>query len=91
MLSGLIELIREISTPVKLGWLIWIVWCAVQIVWYRRGRAILAQPQRQAPRIDVKAAVPANPDPATVSAASKASKRRRRPAIDTSDAVAGPV
>lgn len=52
MLAAVIDLIRDISTPVKLGWMLWVIWCAAQFEWYRRGRAMPAQ--RQAPRIEVK-------------------------------------
>ena len=113
MLSGVIELIQEISAPVKLGWLLWIIWCVAQVEWYRRGRGIPAP--WQAPRIDVKATVPvdvkatvpadpeatvpddvkatvpADPEAPTASVASKPSRRRRRPAVEASDAVTGPI
>ena len=36
----LIHLIDDISTPVKLGWVGVVVWAAVQVVWYQRGRVL---------------------------------------------------
>ena len=35
-----VHLIDDISLPVRLGWVGVLVWAAVQIVWYRRGRAL---------------------------------------------------
>ena len=35
-----INLINDISTAVKLGWVGVLVWCIVQFMWYQRGRAL---------------------------------------------------
>ena len=107
MLSGVIELFQEISAPIKVGWMLWILWCVAQIVWYQRGRALPAQvpaPRLEArqrpstePRLETPVDVPA-PRQAEVPAAavsasldSRPPRRRRRPAIDASDAMVGPV
>ncbi len=37
-MAEFINVINDISTPVKLGWLAVMVWGVVQFVWYQRGR-----------------------------------------------------
>ena len=83
MLSGVLELMQEISTLVKLGWLIWIVWCGAQIGWYRRGRAIPAP--EPAPRIDPRQRLSVE-----LPLRAPAEAPAKRPAID-SDAMARPI
>jgi hypothetical protein len=39
-MAGLIGLINDISTSVKLAWIGMLVWGAVQFVWYRRARVV---------------------------------------------------
>lgn len=35
-MGGMIDLFQQISTSVKLGWIVCLVWAVVQILWYRR-------------------------------------------------------
>jgi len=42
-MAAFIHLVNDISTPVKLGWAIVLVWSVVQVMWYRRGRSVSAQ------------------------------------------------
>jgi hypothetical protein len=35
-----IQLVNDISTPVKLGWVGVLLWGIVQFMWYQRGRAL---------------------------------------------------
>ncbi len=35
---GIMDLFQQISTSVKLGWIVCLVWAVVQIAWYRRAR-----------------------------------------------------
>ena len=44
-MAELIQLINDISTPVKLGWVVVLVWGAVQVMWYRVGRIVPGEPQ----------------------------------------------
>jgi hypothetical protein len=39
-MAQFIHLVNDISTPVKLGWLVVGVWSAVQVLWYKRGRIV---------------------------------------------------
>jgi len=39
-MAGLIGLINDISTSVKLAWIGMLVWGAVQFVWYKRARVL---------------------------------------------------
>ena len=41
----LLRLFSDMSTFLKLAWAGWLVWCAVQIVWYRRARVLPAAPE----------------------------------------------
>jgi len=34
-----LAVLNGLSTFVKVGWLVWLVWCAAQGVWYRLGRS----------------------------------------------------
>ncbi len=37
-MGDMMDLFQQISTSVKLGWIVCLVWAVVQIVWYRRAR-----------------------------------------------------
>ncbi len=37
-MGGLMDLFQQISTSVKLGWIVCLVWAVVQIAWYRHAR-----------------------------------------------------
>lgn len=37
-MDAVVGLLNEISTSVKIGWVMWFVWGTVQIVWYERTR-----------------------------------------------------
>jgi len=34
----LLLMVNDIPMPVKVAWLVWMLWCGVQVVWYRRAR-----------------------------------------------------
>ena len=59
LVSAVIELFQEISAPVKVGWMLWIIWCVAQIVWYRRARVMPVQ--APAPRLDTSPPQTAEP------------------------------
>jgi hypothetical protein len=42
-MAAFIHLVNDISTPVKLGWAIVLVWSAVQVMWYKRGRLVSSE------------------------------------------------
>ena len=37
-MADVIGLINDISTSVKLAWIVALAWAAIQVMWYRRGR-----------------------------------------------------
>ncbi len=37
-MGGIVDLFQQISTSVKLGWIVCLVWAVVQIAWYRHAR-----------------------------------------------------
>ena len=39
-MAELIHLVNDISTRVKIGWVVVLVWGAVQFMWYQRARAL---------------------------------------------------
>jgi hypothetical protein len=45
-----LELMSELSMPVKAGWLIWLVWGIVQVVWFRRTRTPAVVPVKASKR-----------------------------------------
>jgi hypothetical protein len=44
-MAEFIHLVNDISTPVKLGWAVVLVWGTVQIMWYRHGRIVPGEAQ----------------------------------------------
>jgi hypothetical protein len=42
--------LNHVATPIKLAWILWLVWAVVQVGWYRRARiALPVTPPMQAP------------------------------------------
>ena len=35
-MADLAVLLNQLSTPIKVGWMLWLAWSAVQVLWYRR-------------------------------------------------------
>jgi hypothetical protein len=44
-MSEVLAIVNDLSMTVKVGWVIWLVWCFIQVVWYRRGIRQPALPQ----------------------------------------------
>jgi hypothetical protein len=44
-MSEVLAVVNDLSMTVKVGWAVWVVWCVVQVVWYRRGVRQPALPQ----------------------------------------------
>jgi hypothetical protein len=53
-----ITVVNELPPAIKAGWMIWIGWAAVQVIWYRRAH--VAAMQAAMPRV----VQPATPPPA---------------------------
>jgi len=34
-----LAVVNGLSTFVKAGWVVWLLWCAAQVLWYRFGRS----------------------------------------------------
>ncbi len=44
VMDQLLMLAGAFSLPVKAGWAVFLLWAALQVVWYRRGRTEVPQP-----------------------------------------------
>jgi hypothetical protein len=51
-MSEVLAIVNDLSMTVKVGWAVWLVWCFVQVVWYRRGvrQPVLPQAVQEALR-----------------------------------------
>ncbi len=63
-MAELFGLFKDVSTFLKLAWVGWLIWGAVQIVWYRRARVMVAPfepvlPDRSAERRPATGVFPA--------------------------------
>ena len=62
-MADLIDVVSQISTPVKVGWLICLAWAAMQLEWYRRVRTEKPEPEhRSAPARPEAVSGPARTD-----------------------------
>ena len=44
-MSEVLAVLNDLSMTVKVGWGVWLVWCVVQVVWYRSAVRQPAIPQ----------------------------------------------
>ena len=44
-MNDLLGILNDLSMAVKVGWIVWLVWCFGQVVWYRRFVRQPALPQ----------------------------------------------
>lgn len=77
-MDAIVGLLNEISTPVKIGWVMWIVWGTIQIVWYQRTRTPAPAPVKLARKRSTRQ-----------SSGSRKSSRSRRAAADVASSPAG--
>jgi|SRR5687767_6178902 hypothetical protein len=85
-MTDVITVIAEMSWWVKSAWLVWLVWVALQVAWYRWGHLASSDTVAPAPpvpvRIDVSRFAPidtkAHPPADAGHEISSSSRRRRR-------------
>jgi hypothetical protein len=98
-MAALIQLVQDLSTPVKLGWALCALWFVAQVLWYRRGRLIPVRPQAEGNLVSTQpstqhaampAAVPSQLELPTGPLMMRASERRQ-PHVDQPDALIRPI
>jgi hypothetical protein len=46
-MTDLATLANALPMPIKIGWAVWLIWAAVLVEWYCRGRSMRIDPRSQ--------------------------------------------
>ena len=65
-MTEVLDVVNALPGPLKAAWLVWLVWAAGQVAWYRRGRVAVVR-QLPAPRPRPRRPVKPLPEPAEMS------------------------